>query len=59
MKMSIYGVVCPECNGEGNHIITANTGMGLRTVKESCDECDGTGCQTAHENRDGIEWERE
>ena len=50
---------CDKCKGQGWVPITYFNSEDLKTVKEWCEECHGSGVLRYKGDRTGIEWERE
>jgi len=59
MKMSIYGIKCPDCEGMGYNVIARPDGRGLMALKVFCETCQGSGEQRAPDERRELYWERE
>lgn len=50
---------CEKCKGEGYTLRSYFDGEDVKTIKEWCEECKGSGVLRYKGDRTGIEWERE
>lgn len=59
MKLSIYGVICDACKGEGFVRAVHREGSQLVPYDKLCGKCNGTGVFQAPVDRSDPWWERE